>query len=266
MEFQKVLFTPEMAKNLLEKNNHNRRFRHPVLLRYVNDIKEGRWREETGEVIKISKNGNLLDGQHRLKAVTITNIAVVFWVAYGLEESVFDVLDTGSSRNSGDTFRIAGIKNDSQMPSIINTFNILKTSYQRSLQKNKTSTNSQLLAQYNLDPEFWQFVLRKTASWYDAFSKIIPMSTIGGMFATFYNIDKDSAVDFMDQLCKGINVKNSSIELLRKRLIQEKLSSKKTTATFRNVLIVKVWNYYRNGQIVKTLKFNPETESFPRPI
>ena len=86
------------------------------------------------------------------------------------------------------------------------------------------------------------------------------------MFATFYHIHKENAVDFMDQLCKGINVKNPSIELLRKRLIQEKLSNKKTTVTFRNVLIIKVWNFYRTNQSVKTLKFMPETESFPKPI
>jgi hypothetical protein len=266
MEIKKELITPEMAKKLLEMNDNNRRIRPLRYLRYANDIKEGRWFTDTAEMIKISKTGRLIDGQNRMMAVVIANTPVYFHIAYGLEDSVFPVLDTGASRNATDVFKIAGVKNDSQMPSIINTFNILKTSYQRSQQVNKALTNAQLLDQYELNPEFWQYVLRKTASWYDGFSKILPMSTIGGMFATFYHINKEDAVDFMDQLCKGINVKNPSIELLRKRLIQEKVSNKKTTATFRNVLIVKVWNYYRNNQFVKTLKFDSEKESFPRPL
>jgi hypothetical protein len=266
MEIRKELITPEIAKKLLEMNDNNRRIRPLRYSRYAKDMKEGRWLDDTAEMIKITKGGKLADGQNRMMAVVIANIPIFFHVAYGLEDSVFPVLDTGASRNATDVFKIAGVKNDSQIPSIINNFNILKTSYQRSQQINKTLTNAELLAQYDLDPEFWQFVFRKTASWYDGFSKIIPMSTIGGMFATFYHIHKEDAVDFMDQLCKGINVKNPSIELLRKRLIQEKLSNKKTTVTFRNVLIIKVWNFYRNNQSVKTLKFIPETESFPKPI
>ena len=266
MEIRKELITPEIAKKLLEKNDINRRFKMPVVFRYANDMTSGKWKDDTAELIKISKNNNLLDGQHRMKAVTIANIPVFFWVAYNLEESVFDVLDTGSSRSSADTFKVAGIKNDSGMSSIISSYNILKHTYNRDVQKHNKSTNSELLTQYNLNPDFWQFVFKMSSSWYEGFSKILPTSTIGAMFASFYHIHKEDAIDFMDQLCKGRDIKNPSIELLRKRLIQERLSNKKTTVSFRNALIIKVWNLYRKKEVVKVLKFDPEKEEFSKPI
>jgi hypothetical protein len=266
MEIKKELITPEIAKKLLEKNDHNRRLKIPVYLRYAEDIKNGRWKDNTAELIKISESGLLLDGQHRLKAVLVANQSVFFWVAYGLKDSVFDVLDTGAVRSSSDTFKVAQIKNANQIPSIINSFFILKKSYQKSVQKNEKLTNSQILEEYYKDADFWQYIFRMSSSWYESFSKIIPVSTIGAMFATFYHINKEDAIDFMNQLCKGSNIKNPTIELLRKRLIQDRLSNAKISPTLKNVLIVKVWNFYRKNESVKVLKFDFEKEEFPRPL
>jgi hypothetical protein len=59
-----------------------------------------KWKQDTGECIKISKTGRILDGQHRLKAVILSNCSIYFYVATNIDDSVFDVLDTGKARNS----------------------------------------------------------------------------------------------------------------------------------------------------------------------
>jgi hypothetical protein len=266
MEIKKELITPEIAKKLLEKNDHNRRLKMPVVFRYSNDMKEGRWKDNTAELIKVSVNGKLLDGQHRLKAIVISNTSQFFWVAYNLQEEIFDVLDTGSPRSTADVFKISDIKNDTAVSAIISHYNVFQKTLNKNVQKHSRPTNAEILAQYNQDPEFWQFIYRKSDMWYQSFSKIITRTTIGSLYTIFYKINPEQANDFMDQLCKGSNIKNPTIELLRKRLIQDRLSNAKISPTFKNVLIVKVWNLYRKNESVKVLKFDFEKEEFPRPL
>jgi hypothetical protein len=266
MEFKKVLITPDLAKSMLEKNSNNRGVKIPVVLRYANDMIKGNWNEETAEMIKITDEGDIVDGQHRLMAVVKSNKSVFFYVAYGLDKSTFKYLDTGVSRSAGDVFKIDGIKNYYTIASIISAFHVLKKVAGINVQKNNKLTNSELLEVYYENPEFWQFIARKADVWYDGFAKILSKSSLGAFFATFHKINSDDAENFMNQLCLGLNVKNKTIELLRKRLIQEKLATKKTTPYIRNSMILKTWNLYRKGETVKVLKFDPEKESFPKAI
>ena len=53
LEFKKELITPSRAKELLEANINNRRVKIEVVNRYAQDILAGRWKYDTGEVIKI---------------------------------------------------------------------------------------------------------------------------------------------------------------------------------------------------------------------
>lgn len=73
MDIKKVLIDKDYAAHLLESNTHNRPPNEQAITRYVMDMKDGRWRENTGELIKISKSNTLLDGQNRLIAVMKPN-------------------------------------------------------------------------------------------------------------------------------------------------------------------------------------------------
>jgi hypothetical protein len=266
MEFKKVLITPDMAKSLLEKNKNNRSVKMPLVLRYANEMINDNWNENTAEMIKITDEGNVIDGQHRLMAVVKSNKSVFFYVAYGLSQEAFKYLDTGSVRTAGDVLKIDGVRNYNNIAAIISAYHSLKRTANIDVQKNHRLTNSQLLSKYNENPEFWQFVCRKAENWYHSFAKIIPKSSLGAFFATFHIINSDDAENFMNQLCLGLNVKNKTIELLRKRLIQEKLATKKSSLSVRNSLVFKTWNLYRKNESVKVLKFDPDKEDFPRPI
>ena len=63
-----VDITPEMAREYLEKNSHNRRLSERSVRNLATAIKNGEW-QVNGEAIKVDKEGNLLDGQHRLSAI-----------------------------------------------------------------------------------------------------------------------------------------------------------------------------------------------------
>ena len=268
MEFKKQLVTPSFAKQLLEANVNNRRVKQAVLLRYIQEMIAGRWKEDTGETIKISKTGKVLDGQHRLMAVVKSNIPIYFHIAYNVDETVFDVLDTGSVRNATDAFHIEGIKNDNVIPSIIATYYVLskgevKKIINGDIPKNNKPSNNQLIEIYYQRESFWQSVANQTASWYQSFAKILPPSTIGGLYSFFYDLDNNDAYKFMHQMCTGQDITNKTIALLRTKLMQDKMDSKTIKSSLKQAYILKTWNCFRKNQVVKMIRFDSTKEEFP---
>jgi len=262
MEFKKILTTPTLAKQYLEANTRNRTPKTPVILRYANDILNDRWKEDTGETIKVSKNGNILDGQHRLMAIVKANKAIWLDFAFGLEESVFDVIDTGSKRNACDIFKIEGIKNSTKIPSMISFAHALKTRPTIS-QLNEKLTNAELLLKYEERPEYWQSISNNAHTNYLAFSKILNTSTIGGFLSMFYDINESFGLSFIVQLCTGQGITNNTIAVLRQKLIQDKLSVKRFNSNVRNAMIIKAWNAFVDGKVLKSIKFDFSKEKFP---
>lgn len=267
INFEKILITPAKAKEYLEANIDNRRIKQPVVLKYANDIIANRWFEDTGESIKIAKSGRILDGQHRLHAIIKANKSIYFHVATNLDENVFKVIDTGSTRNATDVFKIEGIKNENKLPSIISFFNLLEAGKKhKSLHVHEKSTNAMLLEQYYEDENFWQSVSRNAFNWYLGFAKILTPAFIGGFYAHFYKLNSDKAHSFMLQLTSGINVENETILLLRNKLMVDKMSIKKMPQTLKMALVIKTWNCFITGKTTKFLKFDSTREEYPKAI
>jgi hypothetical protein len=71
MELDKniTLVTPELAQALLAQNNENiRRISDKRVIELARDMTQGRWRDDSGDIIVITKGGKIKDGQHRLAA------------------------------------------------------------------------------------------------------------------------------------------------------------------------------------------------------
>ena len=266
IQFQKQLITPSIAAKYLEANISNRRVKMPVLIQYANDMLNGRWKEDTGETIKISKTGVVLDGQHRLMAILKSKCCIYLTVVTDLEDSVFDVLDTGSRRNSSDIFKVKGVKQENIIPSTIGIYNLLSSGRKFGAQKHYNATNAMLLEQYFEDEKFWQSVARQSSSWYKAFAKILPPSFIGGFYAYFLDLNHDQANSFMSQLLTGTGVTNNVVVLLRNKLMQDKMSTKKITTNLKFALIIKTWNYFIKNETPKILKYDGIQEEYPTAI
>lgn len=262
MEVIKTLVTPSMAKAILEKNISNRNVRQLKVNQYADEMNSGRWKEDTFEFIKISKSGNLIDGQHRLLAIIKANTSISMQIAYNVPDDVYSVLDTGINRNTGDVFKIEGIKNSCGLPSIIKFHDQIKNNLYSRNSKDYL-TNFQTLEIYYKNPEFWQFVFQKSSAWYDSFAKILAVSLIGGYYAYFHSISPDDANNFFNELCTGRNISNETINLLRNTLLKDKMNMKRLPKENVRVYIVKSWNAYRSNVYLKVLKFNPETDNYP---
>lgn len=260
--FDHILVTPQKAEELLALSNGNRLLNKTKVLIYANDMVTGKWKQGTAEPIKISKNNVLLDGHHRLKAVIQSEASIYFHIGYNLPDEVFDVLDTGKSRNASDAFRIAGVQNSNTIPSMISTFNHINSNKQSFVAGYKY-TSKELLTQYNNNPEFWQHVASQTQSWYNSFSHILSPSTIGGIYAAIYGYDLNKAFEFMNMICTG-NTTHNIILQLRSKLITDKTSStKKFPMNVKIALIIKTWNFYITNKNIIKLKYDIKSEPFP---
>lgn len=263
LNFQNVLVCPITAREILEHNAHNRKIKEPVVLRYAQEMAAGRWKENTGETIKISKTKKLLDGQHRLYAVIKSGVAIRFTIATGLDDDIFDVIDTGSNRNASDIFKIAGIKYSSMLPSVITTYNQLRIGKTHNLQKNQKNTNSQLLQQYEAEPDRWEEIARLTSNFTDRFHNTLQQSVVGGVLAYLSERNKEAAIVFLEMLCTGKDC-YQVVWLLRERLFANNVAINPYPKSIVLGLIVKAWNHFCNGdKPVKKLYYNPDNESFP---
>ena len=267
MDVRKIQVTPILAQKWLKENVRNRKISDSKVRTYANDMISGRWKERTGELIKFSTNGKLLDGQHRLLAIVKSQKTIEFDVAYGISESVFDVLDTGKIRSTGDVFSIEGVINGSIIATSINRFLLLKKG-NSSFEGNRHTmiTNTLVLEEYKSREDFWQDAVSWSIKNAKAFGNVIPATGIAGFYALFYEINPEIARDFFNQVCIGTNVTNNSIVVLRNSLIRNKVASKKLKTRDINAYIIKTWNAFRTNLNYKVIKFDSENESFPKPV
>lgn len=118
MNFYTELITPDKARVILQRNTVNRKPSENNVVFLAKQMLEGNFKK-TGQTIQISKSGNLLDGQHRLLAIIRSNISVELNFCDGLDDEIFDVIDTGKSRTTADILSIQGHKNPGELSSAI---------------------------------------------------------------------------------------------------------------------------------------------------
>lgn len=102
---------------LLEYNNLNRPLNEQHVKRIAAQIIGGKWRFN-GDTIKLSKDGAILDGQHRLWAIVEAKIAVKTIVVSGVERDAFATIDTLRKPRSGaDVLALSGASRHRQYTS-----------------------------------------------------------------------------------------------------------------------------------------------------
>lgn len=100
-----VDITPAIAEQMLQHNTNN--YRKAQLTKvhlYARKMALGYW-QENGEAIQFDKQGNLLNGQHRLMAIIESQTTQRMLVVYDVEADVFD---SGKNRTLYEYAKIEG--------------------------------------------------------------------------------------------------------------------------------------------------------------
>lgn len=111
-EIRQVL-EPEAKELLATMPDFQRNMRTARVAQIRALISARRWLYQ-GDPIRLSKTGQLLDGQHRLKAMLDLREFPDVLVISGFENEIYDSLDTGVKRSLGDVFKAHGIAEPSR--------------------------------------------------------------------------------------------------------------------------------------------------------
>lgn len=118
---ERRLVTPEIAGQLLAKNSKNRTVIKASLRKIEESIRRGEW-VFNGEPIIIASSGRVLDGQHRLMACVNTGVSIDTNIVFGVDESVFETIDQGTSRTVGNVLDIDGEENYNTVAAALKNF------------------------------------------------------------------------------------------------------------------------------------------------
>lgn len=110
--------TPQRAVELLARNKKNRKLRPSKIASYARDMQAHRWMV-TGEAIKILRDGDLEDGQHRLHACVKAGVPFWTYVLYNADPTAHFAIDTGLKRTLGDELHWRGEQNVDALAAIL---------------------------------------------------------------------------------------------------------------------------------------------------
>ena len=253
-----MLVTPELARILLGGNLKNRPKNNRNFKRLCSQLREGKWKVN-GATITLSRNWQLLDGQHRLFAIDETGISAPCILGFGFDPAVFATLDQGAKRTNADNLSIAGFAGARLLAAVIGVYQAVRSG-------NTVNNSARLIepeecVRLALETPYLPAAIKKAKEYHRQGAQFVPVSLIGGLMARGMEINKRAAEKFFDYLlndnCKG--VRPISIQKLRIQLLRDYMDkAKSTNTTYLAAIIIKVWNAYRKGQSIRSVKFAVE--------
>lgn len=115
--------TPELAELYLSRlptataDIKQRNLSPKTVDRYAGDMLGEQW-PFTGDPVRFNTHGELIDGQHRLKAIVLSGTTQPCIVIRGLDPETFVVFDTGRARSLGDALKSMGVANTTMVAGV----------------------------------------------------------------------------------------------------------------------------------------------------
>lgn len=252
--------TPDMAVAWLADNGHNRSLNRNRAATLAAAMRSGEW-QVNGETIIISGTGKLLDGQHRLKAVTLFGRSVPMLVATGADDGAFKTIDTGRTRSSGDILSMSQIKN----PTAVSATAKLIWQMMHGQPMTSVAPVSYLLKVYERFPSLEKWAIKTNGK---GVNTIVPQSALLAGLVYLEDIAKKPATarDFYEGVTEGANLSEGSpILALRNRVINVRASGGRLDAAFAWPTVAKAISYFERGEKVTKLRWTKSSGKIETP-
>lgn len=256
-----VKITPTLAARWLSFNSSNRSLRPAYVEALARDMREGRWRFN-GEPIRRSRDGRLIDGQHRLNAVVLSGLTIVFLVISELDFSIQETIDINAVRSAADTLKLHGTKNPNLAAAIARKV-IMWDEGKRWHFSNYKPTNPQIVSVLESDPR-----LAEATEVAQRYLNTIPVagSVVGFSWYILSKLNPAEANRFFDQLASGIGTFESGAPVitLRNRLVKLRSEPGRVKDEYVIAAIFRAWNADRANH--RLTKIVIDTDNFPEPV
>ena len=253
-----VLVTPELAKILLGGNLKNRPKNNRNFKKLCSQLREGKWKVN-GATITLSRHWQILDGQHRLFAIVETGIAAPCILGFGFDPAVFATLDQGAKRTNADNLSIAGFAGTRLLATVIGIYQAVKSG--NTVNNSARVIEPEECVRLALGTPSLQAAVKKAKEYHRKGAQFVPTALICGLMARGMEINKRATAKFFDCLlndnCNG--TRPASIQKLRTQLMRDYMNKTKSSdITYLAATIIKVWNAYRQGESIQSVKFVAE--------
>jgi hypothetical protein len=256
-----VRVTPAMAEALLVHNTQNRTLKDNLVLFYARLMKEGLW-HKNGDSIKVTAEGQILDGQHRLWAIFMGKTAQDLLFAEGVHASAMSTIDAGSKRTFGDVLQIKGHKNANVVASVIRWMYWHQQKGRPDSGATKLRVSSTQLEA--LLPKHDDVFARVSEVNTAKIRKILPPSIAAFVYVMAYRTDPAKAGAWLGALQTGIvDGQRHPVYVLRERMIENARSRAKLQAITVLAFAIKSWNALLLGRPMQVLRMMSD-EDFPR--
>ena len=257
-----ITVTPEMATDWLERNENNRIINYHRIRRYAKDMVAGNWKV-TGDAIRFSKSGKLLDGQHRLWACVESECSFDTVVYTGLPEDSQILMDQGMARSKGSQLTLRGYKNGATLSSAAITLWRMERGRTMVFARASSPSNSEMLSTIEDNPD-----LVERLAEYMAIKPTPGLKIQQGAFVAMYTYmaryDKSRARAFMDGYLSGVNLPPGSPALaLRERVFQYKQKGWKILHTDFLTWAAYAWKAYLQNRTLTRIAPKQMLPEFP---
>lgn len=246
INFYVVTMTPTLAQELLRGNVKNRSLRDVISNNYLTDMRDGAWMF-TGDPIRISPDGTLLDGQHRLTAAAAmpNNWTTPMLVIDGLSKDTQLVMDQGRKRTPAQQLQLIGYKHATLLAAVASRMIVEDEGRTaRTSGRNVTAAEIQV---YVINNPAVSVVLSENRT--KLGNCLMQPSIVGAFFVRTFMSHPDDAQYFLDRLADGAELKvGSPILALRERNIRNKADRRSDSDRTQSGLLIKAWNAYRQGK------------------
>lgn len=256
LDVEITVISPALAAAMLDKNVHNRKVSPALVTKLAQDMTEGRW-GLTGEAVKFDTQGNLIDGQHRLRACVKADKSFETLVIYNVQTEMQKKMDGGKSRSVADILMIDGHHYTSVLVGALRF--ILAEKY-RTSPNSASWSNGTLLDAFERHSQLPASVRRVC-------SKKLPRGvTVSYISAIHYlasrYLDAPSVAGaFVDVMHTGIpDYAGCAAHSYRERIIREQPLTVRTGKDARWKFVKKSWNAFAHKRPVKMYKVMPKEE------
>lgn len=269
-----VVITPDRARHLLDLNaENNRRKKESKVTGYARDMRKGLWKSRTGETVKVSSSGVMIDGQNRMHAVVRAGVPVTFDIVWNVPDDRMQVIDAGAPRTTADDFRIAGVADRTQAGALVQWALAWEKGNYMNHGGRMTPTRQEKLARYLQEPHAFDQAAMFGRATHNRVGNVVASAAALAfwLFAKMPDGGAEQAEVFFDQLIEGLELKaGSPVAALLARFNGR--TGHDLTRQEQLALMIKAWNMFRSGRVttptsrVTLPKDRLTNDNFPMPV
>lgn len=222
-----VQVTPAMAFTWLDKNTHNRHVSDAVVQRFAGMMKRGQW-DLTHQGIAFSPEGVLVDGQHRLWAITEAGVTIPMMVTRGVEQSSMLGIDRNYGRTPIDSINLTyGSKLTKHHGAIANAM-------ASGFNQGSKAKRSDVYLLHAFIEEHSAAIHATSEMFTPRKARICPAPVLGAVARAWYHVPKNRLKEFVNILLHGVMMgpEDSAAVLLRNFLLERQVGVDSATIVY----------------------------------